>query len=230
MDIFSLLLLSICFFIFLFILFILANDDFVLLRKHVSIHNLFDLSFIVFVIALLSARVTYVLFHFSFGFLNPLVFFIFPYFPGLTISGGIIGATLFLFFYCIIGKLPQKRVWDIFSLAMLGCLPVGLLLFLLHEKKTFFSGIACIILIIFSFAFFVFIIRLFQKGSIRDGATAWLSLSFFSFVSLLSGFLYDKEKIFYSLSINQIMLFFLSIIFLLLFLREEYLLFKEKHL
>lgn len=230
MDIFSLLFLSICFFIFLFILFTLANDDFVLLRRHVSIHNLFDMSFVIFGIALLSARVTHVVFHFSFGFLNPLVFFLFPYFPGLSVPGGLIGGVLFLFFYCSVTKLPHKRILDVFSLAVVGCLPAGLFLLMLHEKKTLFLGIMAGLLIVFSFIFFVFLLRVFQKGSIRDGQTASSSLSFFSFISLLSGFLYDKEKIFHSLSINQIILFFLFLMFLILFLREEYILFKEKRL
>ncbi len=229
MDIFYLFFLVVCFFIFLFVLFALANDDFVLLRRHVSIHNLFDISFVVFGISLLSARVLYVILHFSSGFLNPLVFFLFPYFPGLSIAGGIIGGTLFLFFYCNVAKLPQKRICDVFSLAVVSCLPLGLFLLFLHGKKTLFLGIMAGILILISFCFFVFLFRVFQKGNIRDGATSSLSISFFSLVSLFSGFLYDKEKLFYSLSFNQILLFFLFLIFLLLFLREEYLLFKAKH-
>lgn len=228
MDIYSLFIIAFCFLITLFVIYLLANDDFVLLRRHMAVANIFDLAFITFLIGLFSARLGYVLLHFTMGFLNPLVFFIFPYFPGLSLGSGIIGAGLFIYFYSNMSKLPKERICDIFSVAFLSVLPVGLFLLALIGKKTPTFLLSTGILIIVSIIFFVFIIRLFQKGSIKDGGVSFLSLSLFSLISFLAEFILQKERFIFFFSKDQIILFILFIIFTVFFIRQEYFLFRKK--
>ena len=221
MDIFTLFSIILCFFIALFVIYALANDDFVLLRRHVVVTNLFDLAFITFFIGLFFSRFTYVLFHFSFGFLNPLVFFIFPYFPGLSLSGGIIGAGVFLFFYSNVAKLPKERICDIFSVALFSTLPLGLFLLAIVGKKTLTILLSETILIIVSFVFLVFLVRFFQKGSFKDGGIGLLSLGIFSLISFLAEFLISSERFIFFLSIDQLLLLCLFIFSIVFFIRQE---------
>lgn len=228
MDIFTLFLIVFCFFIMLFVIHSLAIDDFVLLRRHVTMVNLFDHALITFVIGLISARLIYIIFHFSPGFLNPLVFFIFPYFPGLSLGGGVVGSIIFLFFYTSLLKLPKERIFDIFSISFLCTLPIGLFLLAIKAKKTPTIILSEGILIIISIVFLAFLIRLFQKGSIKDGSISLLSLCIFSFISFLAQFFLQKEKVFFFLSIDQLILFCLFIFSLLFFIKQEYLFFRKK--
>lgn len=229
MDIFPLLFILFCLFIALFMMHVLANDDFVLLRRYVSMTNLFDIAFMAFFIGLFFARVLYVIFHFSSGFLNPLVFFLFPYFPGLSLSGGIVGVVVFLFFYSNFLKLPKERIYDIFSVSFFSTLPVGLFILMAIGKKTFTVLLAEGILIIVSFVLFLIIIRLFHKGgSMKDGSISYLSLGIFSLISFLVEFLISNERFIFFLSKDQIALFCLFIFFTSVFIWQEYVSFRKK--
>src|SRR3989344_6058385 len=89
-----------CFFIFLFALFVLTRDDFVLIRKDVTLDVVFNISFVAFAVSLTSSRILYVILNPSSDFLNPLVFLLFPYFPGLSLLGAVAGRVLFLVIIC----------------------------------------------------------------------------------------------------------------------------------
>ena len=94
---FFILVLLVCLLLFLGSLYFLASDDLVLLRKDTSLERVFDMALVMTFSSLLSARILYVVLNPGPGFLNPLVFFLFPYFPGLSLTGALIGA-LFAFF------------------------------------------------------------------------------------------------------------------------------------
>src|SRR5260221_9633094 len=87
------------FIVFLFILYTTVKDDFVFLRRNVEIEHIFNTVFLGIPLTLFFARLFFVLFHPKWAYLNPLVFFVIPYFPGLFAGGGIIGAILFLYLY-----------------------------------------------------------------------------------------------------------------------------------
>lgn len=229
MDIFPLLSLSFCFFIALLVIYILANDDFVLLRRHVSMTNLFDIAFLTFFVSMFFARLMYVLFHFSPGFFNPLVFFLFPYFPGLSIGGGLIGGLLFLFLYLRYIKLSHDRILDIFSISLFSALPIGLFYLAVIGKKTLTIIFAEGILIIISFVFLLVLIRFFQKGeSVHDGNVSFLSLSIFSLICFLAEFFFKADRFFLFFNNDQIILFFLFILLIGIFIWQEYVSFRKK--
>lgn len=123
---FLILVLLFCFFIFLFALYLLTRDDFVFIRKDVSLEKVFNMAFTTFAASILGARILYVILNPSSNFFNPLVFLLFPYFPGLSLVGGVGGGVLFLVFLCKYQKLPMGRLLDFFSISFLSALPMGI--------------------------------------------------------------------------------------------------------
>ena len=129
---FFIFILLICLLIFLGSLYLLANDDFVLLRHDVSMERVFDMGLVMSILSLLGARILYVVLNPSASFLNPLVFIMFPYFPGLSLTGALVGALFaFFLFYAKDAKAPRGRLLDFFSISFLATLPPGFLGFLL---------------------------------------------------------------------------------------------------
>src|SRR5438270_6523068 len=116
---FIVLIILFCFFIALFCIYLLSRDDFILLRKNITLEQVFNYAFVSLAVGILSARIVYVLLHPSLRYLNPLVFLIFPYFPGLSTIGGVIGVMIFLLAVSRKKKIPKGRLYDIFSLSFL---------------------------------------------------------------------------------------------------------------
>lgn len=190
MEYFILVLLA-CLFVFLFCIHFLSHDDFVLLRKDISIEKVFNLSFLTFTVGLFFARFLYAFFYNINLFLKPLDFILFPYFPGLSLTGGVLGGAVFLIYYLKIKKMPLERLLDFFSISILSALPVGYLgYFLFMLPKTFVWD--AIILMIAYTGFFVAFIKflcfdLLLKGKLKDGTIGTLFLISFSLMSLLDG-------------------------------------------
>ena len=92
---FILIVLLISFVFFLFRLYHVAKDDVVLVKKNVSLDKIFDAAVFCALVGLLFSRIFYVIFNPDPAFLHPLVFLIIPYFPGLSLLGGVIGGILF---------------------------------------------------------------------------------------------------------------------------------------
>lgn len=211
--------LLICFFLFLFCLFVFCNDDYVLFKKHITVEKVFNIAILVGLYSLFFARIFYVVFHFAPGFLNPLVFFLFPYFPGLSFAGGVIGGILFFVIYLHLAKFPIGRLFDFFSLSLLYTFPLGLLLyFVLAEKLTIFLPIA--IPLLFCMAFLLK--KLLHKGSLAEGSIGALSLLFLSAAVCVVTMLYNtKDSIVFSFSGEFILSFILFVLFLLFFIKQE---------
>lgn len=176
-----------CLLIFLFIVYQLAKDDFIFVRKDVNLESIFDAIFIGFFCALFFARLFYVIFYFNQKFLNPLVFLAIPYFPGLSLIGGIIGVLLFSFFLSKNKKFPAKRFLDVLGISFLCSFSIGIFLEALvtvwsnrllaaEEVGRSFFGIA----------FFIFLLIMFFKNSWREGSAAFLAIFFYALLSLFS--------------------------------------------
>src|SRR5258706_5468218 len=102
-----------CFFVFLYVLYYLAKDDFVIIRKDVSLESVFNLAFLAGIVSLVSSRVGFAIFSHNLNYFNPLVFLAFPYFPGFSLTGGIVGMSLFVYFYSSFRKMPFGRILDL---------------------------------------------------------------------------------------------------------------------
>lgn len=159
--------------IFLFCVFVFSKDNFVLLRKNVNTEQMFNITFLVVVVGILIARIFFVAFHYKPVYLNPLVFFLIPYFPGLSIAGGIIGATLFLLAYTYRSKIPTLHAFDIFALSLVCTLPFGIVVSIFYSKM---SGVLALIAIICGFIAGS-LVYLFHRAKMSDGGVGYISLA-----------------------------------------------------
>src|SRR5258708_3079881 len=210
------------FFIFLFCLHLFSKDDFVLLRKNVTLEQIFNYAFLGMLISLFFARVFYVLFHPALQYLNPLIFLIFIYFPGLSLTGSVVGMCVFLFFLSQKKKIPRGRVYDIFSLAFLPALVSNIILQQLFNeiitKK--FSFILLLLACVFLVFFIVFSL-LFQKDKAKDGSISILTMIIFSLAFLVEGIIAapDKKSLLFNKDVIILVLLFLTNI--ILFMKQK---------
>lgn len=174
------------FLVFLFTFYVLAKDDFVYLRKNITLEQLFDTIFLGLPITLLLSRILFVAFHPSWAYINPFVFFIVPYFPGLFVGGGMLGAGIFLYVFTRDKKIPSMRLADELSLAFLAAssvyfLMTGLIEGIGHHMIAIASGVLCVLYLVG-----YFLVRsLFAKERWLDGAVAAFVLVMHSLFSLL---------------------------------------------
>lgn len=214
--------LIISFLIFLFTLYFLTNDDLIIIKKDMPMDKVFNTAFLTAFASLLFARIFYVIFNPKEIFLNPLGFFLFPYFPGLSLLGGVIGGCLFLIFYAKNQKLPVGRIFDFFAISALSAFPVGFLGSFILTGKSYLP------VFIFSFTIYVILFAVFIKvflpasfrASLKNGSLGLIFLICFSVVTFLSGIILNFKNL--SLITGEnLVLFSLFIISGAFFLKQE---------
>lgn len=184
---FFFLVLIICFALFLFRLYFVAKDDLVLAKKNITLQNVFDSAFVTGIFSLFFARLFYVIFNPDPVFLNPLVFLIFPYFPGLSLLGGVLGGVLTLFLFARYFKFPIGRVFDFFTVSLTFVLPIGLIGFFILSGEYSVGGLVKLIMftVIGLFANLYFYPKA-RSLEIKDGSISILFLIFLSLTMLLT--------------------------------------------
>jgi prolipoprotein diacylglyceryltransferase len=196
------------FVIFLFRLYHVAKDDAVLVKKNISLQLLFDSAFVTGIFALFTARLFYVILNPDPVFLNPLAFLIFPYFPGLSLLGGIIGGIIALFLYARAKKFPIARVFDFYTDAFSFVLPIGLLGYFLLSGDFSLGGTVRLVL----FTLLAISVNLYfqpkaRSLELKDGSISALFITFLSLIMLLTNsidnpglnsFISNKESLIYT--------------------------------
>lgn len=193
---FLILVILLCFFVSLYVVYILSHDDFVILRNDVSMEKIFNASFIFALSGIFVSRLFYVILHPSNIFHSILGFILFPYFPGLSVMGSVLGGFGVTYFYLQSKNLPAGRILDFFSIAFLASFPLGLVgyLILLHQKLTVPFYISVILSCILLFVFVRFILNASLGGKLKDGVLTLLFLASFSFYLLLDRILVTDGK------------------------------------
>ena len=210
-----------CFLAFLFSLYVMSHDDYVFLRKSISTEQVFNGAILNILIALFFARLFFVFLNPSFNFLNPLVFLLFPYFPGLSIVGGLIGGVVFLFLYFPKHKMPANRLFDFFLFSFLSVLPIGFLALKLW-------GLFLIYSIIFLFFAKVFL-PMQKRGEIKEGSLGFLVLISYSIVSLFFDIFSKIDKVLLFLSKEDFLLILIILVSLFYLNKQEKLIQKIKN-
>ncbi len=214
--------LIICFFIFLFSLYFLANDDLIIIRKDMPMDKVFNTAFLTAFAALFFARFFYVIFYPREVFFNPLGFLLFPYFPGLSLLGGVLGGSLFLTVYAKYQKLPVAKIFDFFAIAFLSCLPIGFLGFFILAGKNYLPNFIFSFLI-YSIFFLIFIkvaLPASFRGIIKSGSLGAIFLLYFSVATFLSGII-SNFKNFKLVSLENFIILILLIVSSALILKQE---------
>lgn len=217
---FFFLVLLFCFFIFLYVLYFLSHDDFVILRTNASMEKIFNAAFVSGFFSLFFARLFYVFLHPRNVFFNPLGFILFPYFPGLSLLGGLLGGYLISLFILKYLNLPAGRIIDFFSTSFLIAFPIGFLGqgFISHEKLFPPFILPIVLYLIVIFVFFRYILRLSLDGKFKEGSLSLLVMSLFPSLYLVS-FAFEDFKNSFS---PENAVFLISVfVFLFLFLKKE---------
>ena len=208
----------ICYIFFLFFLYRLGKEDFILIRKNIALEQLFNITLVATIVGLFFARLLYVLFHFNTTYFNPLKFFIIPYFPGLIFPAMIAGGYIYIWYLSQLRRLPSGRIIDFYAIAIAGAMPLLTLaqLFLSPTQLVLQLIIAGVYLITF-FLFRLLLLPRASRGEIKDGTLGLLYIGMLSTIYFLQdAFLHTKglfsflqfEDIFYLATL-------LSIIFIL---------------
>lgn len=212
--------LILCFFLYLYVLYFLSKDDFVILRKDIPLDRVFNLALLTTLSSLIMSRAFYVISDPKPVFLNPLGFILFPYFPGLSQIGALLGGVIFLVLYSRWKKMPTGKFLDLFAFSYLSVMPLGYLGIILLNL-----GNPQIIHIV-SFFIFTIVLVLFgklilpysYKGVIKDGSLGLLFLITFSSISFLLNVVFNFQGISFFIkaeNVGIIILFATSVIFLI---------------
>ncbi|HYM65085.1 MAG TPA: prolipoprotein diacylglyceryl transferase family protein [Candidatus Sulfotelmatobacter sp.] len=211
-----------CFFIFLYVLYYFAKDDFVIIRKDISLERVFNLAFLTGIIGLLSSRVGFAIFSNNLNYLNPVVFLAFPYFPGFSLTGGIIGMSLFTYFYSSFRKMPVGRIIDLFTMSFITVLPFSfIVIFIISLGKTpIFFNIFFLLSLIIYILFAKIIYPYASRGEIKDGSLGLVFLSIFSFLYFIVKLFLDIKN-FSFLETENIALLILLFSSLIILINQE---------
>lgn len=217
-----LLVLIVCFFIFLYNLFLVSRDDFTIAREDISMNKLFNLAFAGAFFSLISARFSYVLFNKDPKLFSLIGFLAITYFPGLSLIGGILGSLVFIYGYCTFKKLPTGKIADLFTRAFLGVLPIGFLLILITSfgKTSLIFNILFICSFIISFLFIKPLFLLSERGEIKDGSYTLIFVAVFTFVYFLIKLFTDIRN-FYFFNFENIILFVSIFASLMILINQE---------
>lgn len=229
---FFILVLLICLFIFLYCVYVLANDDFIFLRRDITMEKLFNTIFIGGLISLSTARLFYG-FSAKNIFANPLVFLLIPYFPGLSLLGSVVGIGIYILFLAKRqgNLLPLERISDFFSIAFLVSLPIGFVGFLMFSGKNISiikPGIQAVAYFILFLIFLKFFLPQLLNGKFKEGTITFLFLICFSMVSLISNAFPKTNILTYFKNFENIVLILIFILSLVFIINKEGLVGKFK--
>lgn len=216
---FMIIVLLVCFFLFLYVLYFLSKDDFVILRRDIPLDRIFNIAFLASVLSLISSRLFYVISDPKPIFLNPLGFLLFPYFPGLSQIGAVIGGLIFVILYSNWKKMPSGKFLDLFAFSYLSVMPIGYLgLILLNLRSPHMQHIVSFFIYILVLVIFGKLLLPYSyKGVIKDGSLGLLFLITFSSITFLLNVIFNFQGISFFLKIENIgliVLFASSVIFL----------------
>ncbi|HUD44506.1 MAG TPA: hypothetical protein VMR41_03130 [Patescibacteria group bacterium] len=202
----------ICYIFFLFYLYKLGKEDFVLIRKNVALEQLFNITFIATIVSFLVARLCYVLSHFNVTYLNPLKFFVLPYFPGLVFPALIVGGYLYIWYK---RKLPSGRLIDFYALALASIMPLLALCQLFLPGQQLIVQVVLAIIHFFIYLFFRFLLlpRV-NRGEIKDGTLGLLFLAVICTTSFLQDAFTNTHGILFFLQLEDI--FYLLVLLIII--------------
>lgn len=214
----------------LFCLYHVSREDFVLMRNNVLLDDVFNMAFVTFLVGLFFSRVFYVAFNFAPGFLNPLVFFLVPYYPGLSLMGGVIGGVLALFYIVKKQRFPIRRLFDLIGLSFLAGLPVGYIgsLFLTTQISFFFHlFLPVIFFIVFLIAYLYVYPKIITK-ELKPGMLGTSVLIVLSFVTLLVQLISNHDAGIFFFQPNNSLSLIVFVFSLLYFVKQELFVVKQK--
>lgn len=182
-----------------FMLYVLTKHDFVLARKSLLLQEIFDLTFVGYIIFFFTARIFFIVGTLRFQLFQIASFFHIFRFPGMLFLGGVLGFTVFIWITFHKKKI-LKRMLDIYSLSMIPLLFFALIAAPQTGYFIFFN-----VLIFFLACLFLGIgIYTYKNYSLKDGSIALLCLCLVSIFTIISEFSNTSKIIFNLFTIPQL--------------------------
>lgn len=207
----------------LFILYVLSKNDFVLLRKNISLAKIFDVIIISFLFSFFPSRIFYILDTFSFGLFKSLSFFHIFKFSGLSFLGFMIGIffMVYLFFH---QKKASLRIFDIFALTFFPFFIFSLFIIKLPGYFLFAQiGLAVLLLIIFAV-----LIKFHKNFTLSDGGVFFIFSFFVALINIGINFFTMRKPLFSFITFSQIVSIGIIIVVCVLFLFTQKKFFSKK--
>ena len=208
--------------VFLFMLYRLVKDDYIFIRKGISLEQAFDISFIMLWSSLIFSRLLFLLFHFN-GKQNIFLQFFSTKSGQFSLIGAIIGGIVALYILSKQRKIPLGRVGDFFSLSFLYALPVGLLAhaFFVTKNELLYLFLNVIIYFVVLLFFAQFLYPKLLNRTMKEGMLAMLFLLIFSFLSLVTSLLISLKHIQLFLSVQNVATLLVLILSIVLLVKEN---------
>jgi len=210
-------------FIFFFCIYKLTKDDYIFIRKNISVEQIFDISFIVIVVSLLFARFIFFSNIFSDG--RNYFFNVFSFrSANFSLPGAVIGGLVFL--YCLgkYRKIPLGRLYDYFALAFLTALPAGFFCYIILLKKSeiFLFLMYTLFYVLLAIFFLKFLYPRFMNKTLKEGNISIFFLMFFSLLSFIPSVTNAEKTPFSFINVENFLLVVLFLFsFVLLFKQER---------
>lgn len=206
----------------LFILYVLSKNDFVLLRKNVTLFSIFDTVFLFMFVGFIFGRAFYILTAQNLPLLHALRFFYIIRFPGFSMLGLFLGGLLSLYVQPL-DKKAFPRLCDIFCISFF---PLFLLSIIADGNVVFwFMRVALLITGLITLIIFF---QIHKNYMLADGSIAFLTIIILSSYYISLDFIHKPKFLFFLFSPFQIVVVLLFIISSLLLLRNEHVLFSSK--
>lgn len=203
----------------MFLLHLLAKNDFVLLRKNVSLHELFDTAILSLMFGLFIARVFYIIDVQNFSLFNPFRFFHLIKLPGLSLYGFFVG-IIPLMYYLLRKKKVTFRIYDIFFISLL---PIFIVSLVTRPYSLFLPDYVVRIILFFVGVVLLWVlVKFYQNYTLRDGSIALIIFMLVSLDLFLYEFTIDHASLLLSLTLSQILAVVLFVISLGLFVKNQH--------
>jgi hypothetical protein len=185
----------------MFLVYSLAKSDFVLLRKNVSLHELFDGIIISMAVGLFLARVFYIIELQEFSWFHPFRFVHLARLPGLSIFGFFIGVLPVLYLF-----LKRKKVLlRVYDIVFISFLPLFMFSLITRTYSLVIPGYIVQVLLAFAGLLVLWICtKFYHNYTLKDGGIAMIILMFFSIDLLIYGFVAKYSPLVSILSFSQL--------------------------
>lgn len=210
------------FLVFLYFIYKLVKDDYVFIRKNISLEQTFDIAFIMTWVSLFFSRLFYFIFH---PFTDQNIFFVFfsPQVGGLSFFGAVVGGIAALYAIGKYKKIPLGRLFDFFTLALVVSIPVGYLSTAFFVKEWFTLSVYlvnAVVYLIFAIFCVKYVHPKLESREFKEGNLQILFLLFFSVVSFINITMLQQVGKITLISIESVALVLLFLTSIVLFIRQ----------
>ena len=208
--------------VFLYDLYRFVKDDYIFIRKGISLEQSFDIAFITLWVGLFTARLLYLLLHLNKG-ENLFIDFLSFKNGGLSLTGAVIGGAIAVYLISRSKRLPLGRLSDFLSLSLLYALPLVFLVdaILVTKNNLLFVFLNAIIYFVLLLFFVQFLYPKIMNRTLREGMLATLFLLFFSLTALISSLLTSLNTISQFINPENIILSLLFVVSVILLIKLE---------